>query len=428
MDVDTLAEIPHRAFEQATEILRKDLLFGLTDERLGNLTINLQVPDNTADATPGYGLLAAHRDQSWVLMHLIMGDEKLYLHFFDNGGLIRRLPAISWLNKVEAFKRCMFILIHSLAGMPKEGTELASFKVANLPGEMRSFYSMFGYLTILGRTTANSHHNLHFLPQCVSNLILRFHYSVADLERWIVSQVYSREDSHWGAYFFSSHGRRWSSSRFSKILIDCFFPVTGARIGLQAFNNIMPAIAIHYLAGKKTVSRLSVLSDQMGHTADTGSRLYGRTTGGHHQLTHSFCHNTLDFCTNLHKLWGFDGLVPNIKRSKSFRQSIVHSENLTILRTFSELKDMVENLQNTLKARNSKLDALLQYLHRTGPLSVVPPSIPSAASSPSSHAKTITIPEVVHARSAAKPESCREEEMSDQGSDVEMVIIYLPFF
>ena len=384
MDVNRLAEVPHDAFKQATALLSEHILFGLGDDILGDLPLDLNEPDDTSNTTPGYGRLATSRDPQWRLMRHIMDTPSIFDEFFNVHDGIRKIHGSNvtkWLQKIEEFKSFIFILLHWLSGMPKRGTELIRLKIANIANRTRNFYSMYGYMAILGlynKTSANTGRDnvtLHFIPQAVGNIILRFYYSAANVERWLVSELYhgvagGQVDPHWDAYFFSSCGRRWTADKLSKILKDRCEAIMGVEIGLQRFRHIIPAITTHYSIGSQASPTFSIMHDQMGHGVDTGETIYARTTDGHHHLTNTFCHNSLDFCMDIHRLWGFHESIPSIDQSHLFRRVIV--EKLSGVAAI-RLQEEFSSIRSEMATLNTKLDLIIGLLSptngtRTNPL------------------------------------------------------------
>ena len=333
MDIDKYVEVIHYTYQEAKELLQQDLLFGLSDEQLGHIVFDQSKADDTSDNTPGHGILGTERDGNWTLMKHIMENKELFDQFFDDvGGIpkLRRSRALMFLEKIAHFRRLEYVLIHWLSGMPKRGTEAIRFKIVNLADRMRNFNFMFNHLAVVGlynKTSANTGKDnvtLHFLPPSIATLIQRFYYFVADLERWIVGELFSPAEvsRDWPVYLFSSYGKRWTSQMLSDALQNQFNKVMGERINLQQFRHILPGITTHYNIGSPEGSVLSIQAHQMGHSKDSDARLYSRTTDGHHQLTNQFCHDSLDFCTRVHKLWGFYGDTPSVEESRIYRKSI----------------------------------------------------------------------------------------------------------
>jgi hypothetical protein len=333
LDIDKFVEVIHYTYREAKELLQQDLLFGLSDEQLGHIVFDRSKVDDTSDNMPGHGILGTERDRNWTLMKHIMESKDLFNQFFDDiGGIpkLRRGRALMFLEKIAHFRRLEYVLIHWLSGMPKRGTEAIRFKIVNLADRMRNFYFMFNHLSVVGlhnKTSANTGKDnvtLHFLPPTIATLIQRFYYFVADLERWIVGELFSPAEvsRDWAVYLFSSYGKRWTSQMLSDALQNQFNKVMGERINLQQFRHILPGITTHYNIESPEGSVLSIQAHQMGHSKDSDARLYSRTTDGHHQLTNQFCHNALDFCTRVHKLWGFYGDTPSVEKSRTYRKSI----------------------------------------------------------------------------------------------------------
>ena len=370
MDVDKFAEVIHETYKEVETVLQEDLLFGLDDEKLGNITFDRAILDNTGNSKPGYGILATERDQGWILMEHIMQTEQLFTNFFhdldaDGKPKLRRERGLEFLEKIAHFKRLLFILMHFLSGMPKRGTEVVKFKIANLANRMRNFYLMYNHLAIVGlynKTSANTGKDnvtLHFLPHSISNLIQRFYYFVGDLERWMVQKLFPSEVSaNWPVYFFSSYGKRWTSKTLSDILQKQFERLMGIPLNLQQLRHILPAISDHYSITSPTLSGFSLLHHQMGHSSDIGGRFYSRTTDGHHQLTNQFCHDSLDFCTRIHKLWGFHD-IPSIEDSRAYRESIADKFTGAEEKAF---RDQIQSMNVKLDKQKEANDRILDEL------------------------------------------------------------------
>ena len=259
--------------------------------------------------------------------------------------------------------------MHFLSGMPKRGTEVVKFKIGNLANSMRNFYLMYNYLATVGlynKTSANTGKDnvtLHFLPHSIAILIWRFYYFVGDLERWVVEKLLPLSDvsANWPLYFFCSYGKRWTSKTLSDILQKQFEKLMGIHINLQQLRHILPAISAHYSIEAPTMfSDFSLPDHQMGRSADIGGRFYSRTTDWHHQLTNKFCHDSLDFCTRVHKLWGFHGDILSVEDSYAYWKSIANKLTGAEEKAF---RDQIQSLNIKLDKQKETNDRILDELH-----------------------------------------------------------------
>ncbi|KAF9472812.1 hypothetical protein BDN70DRAFT_937909 [Pholiota conissans] len=365
MDVEDFAASIHKTYDEAAKLLSDDLLFGLSDDQLGGKIFSQSVADDTSNSTPGYGILGAERDENWTLMRHMMDLDDLRNGFFDNINdklKLCRWEATQYLDKVGHFKRLIFFLLHCLAGTMR-GTEYIRLKIANVTNRMRNFYSMYDHLAMLGlynKTSANTGRDnvtLHFLPPALSILIQKFFFFVADVERWIVCEISPEITTDWAIYFFTSHGKRWTSQMLSDALSDQFERTMNRHINLQRFRHIMPAIVAHFGIGMSQVSGVSIPDHQLGHSQDTGDRIYSRTSDCFHHLTHRFCHDSLEFSQQVHQLWGFDSEVPSLERSSSYRKSILDK-----LSGFTEqqYRDKITSIGSKLDEQQKVNEMLLQ--------------------------------------------------------------------
>ena len=135
----------------------------------------------------------------------------------------------------------------------------------------------------------------------------------------------------------------------------------GIHINLQQLRHILPAISAHYSIELPTMfSDFSLPDHQMGRSADIGGRFYSRTTDGHHQLTNKFCHDSLDFCTRVHKLWGFHGDIPSVEDSYAYWKSIANKLTGAEEKAF---RDQIQFMNIKLDKQKETNDRILDELH-----------------------------------------------------------------
>jgi hypothetical protein len=327
MDVTHFLEVLHDTYKEADDILRKDLLFGLTDEQLG-VDCSTILVDNLGDSTPGYGVLATERDTDWKIMKYIMETQEVYNKFYyevDGRRHPRKQAQLDYLTKCTKFRKLLYILIHWLAGMPKRASEEARFRIANTLNRLQSICFLYGHIGVIGRyckTSARTGHDkatLHFLPTSVATLLRRFYASVANVEAIMVDDVGCQPDTHWQAFLFTDKGKRLKSSHLSKEFQKRFPKYPSITLGVETLCQIIPAIAEEFGVGKlsSVPERNPAIAQQMAHSNDIHNRLYARVRNGHPDFTTKFCCDTLSFSKALHEFWGFGEAGPNLDMAKA---------------------------------------------------------------------------------------------------------------
>ena len=137
--------------QRAGNILRDDLLMGLTDDVLDisdDLDLSNCVEDLRSDQL-GYGFLgiqADHHERLAAIMQKLMEHAAFSEFFFDDGKKIRfhRGSCRQWLLSAEKFKEIVYVIIHITAGLPKRSTEEVRIKLVNVTGCDRNLLCMLG--------------------------------------------------------------------------------------------------------------------------------------------------------------------------------------------------------------------------------------------------------------------------------------------
>lgn len=275
----------------------------------------------------GQGVLVSEMRACWAPMKIIMDSIRLRQKYFiqaSNGKLLPRIEAWEeYVEDIEVFKEHFYFLFHQLSGMPKRGTEEIRAKIVDTSFQGRNLMYLFEHLACVGdynkssRNTGNDKLTLHFLPRPLEYVLRRFQASVAVIGAWAVDVVLdSVKDPHYSCYLFSSKGQRWTSPRLSSILqrLSAQYLPGGISLGMSCLRHILLGIAEHYhLSNFLEHATDGILHSQLGHTADTGNRMYARGHQDHPQLTNPVVHQTIAFCDLWHELLGFKDDPPNLQ-------------------------------------------------------------------------------------------------------------------
>jgi hypothetical protein len=305
------------AYHRAKDILENKLLMGLTDKEIGVSLDFSDVVDKLGDETPGYGFLRdAKIRKGMETMKAFLDHPKTKGHFLINTGTQQRfkpVPCLQYLKHAEDFKELIYLLIHCLAGMPKRGSEERRYKIYNILERIRNLFRMLGRLAIIGnysKTTALSEYDratLHFIPECIAKLIIRYFSLVAGVENIFVGRFCPGRKDNYQCYLFSSFGKRWRKDKLTSILRR----ETG--YGLAQLRHILPGLVEHYqLDAAIRLGQVSPGHRQQAHGPDIGGRLYSRTMDTHSKLTNPMIHDTLYLCDRWEGLMGFSTDDPTV--------------------------------------------------------------------------------------------------------------------
>lgn len=306
-----------KIYERATILLQDKILMGLSDKEFGiSLDIN-SIVDDLTNFKSGYGFISSNgfRLSFESIMKVFISNPKTAGHFQVPGKNAGYKPhaCVSWLCHVKEFKELIYVLVHFIAGLPKRGTEEALLKLFNALGRLRNLFMMGSRLALVGNysktsaMTGSDKVTLHFIPECVSLLLLRFWKLASALEVEFVGQFCRDRTANYQCYLFSSLGHRWSGPRFSQILKR----ETGLTI--SQIRQMLPALVNHYHLSripKKSKAAVSASHQGMGHFPDAHNRLYGRSYQSHPQLTHDLIYEVMDFSDVYHAFWGFSLKTP----------------------------------------------------------------------------------------------------------------------
>ena len=307
---------------RAARLLRDELLFGLTDDELRIPSTHYgNIIDELASETPGYCFLndPAFRKGMEVLK-VFMSLPRFRDNFYIRAGsrliwIPRRCK--QYLECVKEFKELVYLLVHILAGMPKRGSEEWRTKVFNTLELVRNVFHMLERLALIGNYAKTSSIEeldrlmLHFIPNCVAQLILQFFALMADIEKRFVNMFYDRRRKDWECFLFSSFGRPWTLVQLSSILKREMKRYLSIPYGLADLCHIIPAIAEHY-GIMIPISGDTVGDHQQVHSRRLAGCLYSRTAGVHPKLNSNLVHSTMSFCDHWQRLMGFSCDEPKI--------------------------------------------------------------------------------------------------------------------
>jgi len=345
-----MTQMYHAVFREMVDVLDQKLLFGAGDTILGPLMKPDDIVDKLHEHVIGHGVLVSEMKTAWNPIKFIMGNDKLCQTYFYVGpnGIPLPKPAAweKYLDAVERFKELFYFLFHQLTGMPKRGSEEIRIKIVDTSFRGRNVMYLLNRLACVGdysktsRNAGNDKLTLHFFPRVLEMVLRRFQSSVASINAWVIDEVlpFRTVDTHHHCYLFSSKGKRWTSDHLSCIIQTVTAEHLPGQVSLNisSLRHILPGIADHYNISNLLTRADNVLHGQMGHTQDTGDRLYARAVQDHPQLTSSMTHKTMSFCDLWQELFGFDGDHPDEEAALQLQQ--VYTQGLSSSRkTLSNL-------------------------------------------------------------------------------------------
>jgi hypothetical protein len=350
---DRLSNTCFNLYHRMKQILQQDLLLGLSEHDFGQSDIGFySIVDKLTERQPGYGfLLSAKLRKGLSTLQVFMDNPKTKGHFQTRNGsslIFNARSCRKYLQASEQFKQLMYALIHTLAGMPKRSSEERRFKIFNTTGQLRNLFNMLNRLAIIGnysKTSALSEFDrasLHFVPECIADLIIRYFSRVADVEKIFVKMFCPNRKENYECYLFSSFGQRWKKDRLSSILKR----EMGFTVG--QLRHIIPGILDQYgLDAPLRTLHDSVVHKQKGHSRGVAGRLYSRTIDLPSKLTNSDIHDALFICERWEGFMGFSGTEPKLMTEESmlaFAMGPAHEEERELTRAVRELLAKLEVL------------------------------------------------------------------------------------
>lgn len=344
LSVISVIKMYHAVYRDMVTILHQRLLFGASDTMLQPLKNPKDIVDMPHVQVMGAGVLVSEMDACWIPMKVIMNDDTLRNKYFSQGLDGKLLPdAAAWeeyLEDIDAFKEHFYFLFHQISGMPKRGSEEIRLKLVDTSFRRRNFMYLFQRLACIGdynkssRNTGNDKLTLHFLPRPLEFVLRRFQASVATIGAWAVRAVLSHEeDTHYQCYFLSSKGQRWTSPRLSSILqrLSAKHLPGNISLGMNALRHVLPGIAEHYHISEFLDNASSdILHAQLGHTAETGNRMYARGHQDHPQMTNPLVHRTMSFSDLWHELLGFKKNPPDEAEALLLQEAFTQKKESSI--------------------------------------------------------------------------------------------------
>jgi len=380
LSTTSLTRMYHQVFHQISTLLYEDLLFGLKESSLPPLRKSQDIVDNPNHYVIGQGFLISEASNPWVLIRTIFQSQNLLHAYFTPGiegpPIPRQSAWMDYLAKVEKFKEGFYFLFHQVVGMPKRGSEEIRIRVADTSFGPRNIYYMFDHIACVGMYSKTSHNSgkdkltVHFLPKSLELLLRHFYTSVATVEAWAVDQFIDTPDPFYRFYLFSSMGQQWKAEKLSQILQKLSCCHLGTSLNMNQLRHILPGIADHYaISNLPDAYSQSTMHAQLGHTADTGHRLYARKLNEHPQLTAHLAKSMLDFCMSWQKLWGFSGEKPDMATAMAIqrigstttinpRLGPSDSETTALKAQLSSIQASLLSLQNLVSQSTSDLQGL----------------------------------------------------------------------
>ncbi|KAG1741733.1 hypothetical protein EDD22DRAFT_958991 [Suillus occidentalis] len=405
LSVTSITQMYHSVYRDMVRILEENLLLGASDADLQPLKAPEEITDKPHEHVLGHGILVSEMQAAWNLMKFIMSDKKLLKKYFtiDSSGypVPQRGAWEQYLEDIEAFKECFYFLFHQIPGMPKRGAEEIRAKIVDTSFRSRNLMYLFRRLACIGdynkssRNSGNDKLTLHFLARPLEIVLRRFQASVASIGTWAIDLVLPAEsiDPHHHCYLLSSKGQRWTSERLSRILQRLTRKYLPGKVSLNmsSLRHILPGIAEHYRISDVLTPRTDdVLHSQLGHSQNTGDRMYARAHDDHPRLTSAMVHRTMQFCDLWQELFGFKEDIPDEDNALSLQALYAHRQSsskntLSLLWTSSPIAasnpdSMLLQNHNLLKETQNLRAALAQLTGMVSSISEV--VLPSATAAP----------------------------------------------
>lgn len=343
LSVTSMTTMFHSVYREMVRILNEDLLFGASDSALQHLKGPEDIVDKPHQHVTGHGVLVSEMQAAWNPVKLIMGNERLLNKYFTVDSTGNSVPRkASWeeyLALVEKFLEHFYFLFHQISGMPKRGSEEIRLKIVDTSFRTRNMMYLLQRLACIGdynkssRNSGNDKLTLHFLPRPLEVILRRYQASVSSIGAWATDQVLPPEaiDPHHHYYLLSSKGQRWTSERLTRILQQLTARYLPGKVSLNmsSLRHILPGIAEHYQISDALPRTDDILHAQLGHSQDTGDRMYGRVFQDHPQLTGPMVRRNLAFCNLWQELLGFNGELPNEKAALSLQASYSQKQSFS---------------------------------------------------------------------------------------------------
>lgn len=343
VDVAKISKMVVDIFQEATAILENDILMGIADETFGGVMKFDNMVDHLRNRDPNYGFLT-HPDFCLSLERVVkvfMEDDRTkekFTYSTKDGIFYHPQFYNKWLHNTERFKQLFYVMFHIVTSLPKRGSEEALMKAFNIVGRERSAFWLADQFAIVGNYSKTSSITgadkltLQFLPPCLSHLYLRFWKICSSLEKeFIETAIPSTRHTNFNAYMLSSWGESWTSARLSTILRKETKAHLGVELGLNELRHLIPATITHFHVSaathhstRKTETEISHQS--MGHSGDSGSRLYACTDDSHPTLTADHIFDVSDDAKSLHTFWGFSSNPPIAQSAKDMERWLVSKD------------------------------------------------------------------------------------------------------
>jgi hypothetical protein len=376
-------------YEEASMILSNNLLFGFSDNELGvNLDFSTITDDLQCD-TVGYGFAtqSGFTKHRWSLIKAVLtnpkGEGTLWIDV-DGKTHWKKSSCVDWLQRATRFKEIIYFLLHCLGGMPKRESEERRYRLWNTRERMRNFYWLLHKLAIVGmysKTTAitgTDKLTLHFSPDCVSNLFLRFLTLCTHTESFLIGMYFPERD-HSTSAVFTTLGQRWLPGHGSKVIQEMTLEYLGHRINLQQLRHCLPAIADHLNLTYASPSGDLVSDFQSGRGSDIGQRIYARSKDVHPGLTPRIVHEVYNFSMKWHDVFGFGSPHPTRMSGEQIlvaaKPEVGAVASLTMEMT--SLTAEISTLTNKMTSLETMMSRILSYLEPSqtaNPHPSVPPS------------------------------------------------------
>ncbi|KII84491.1 hypothetical protein PLICRDRAFT_179317 [Plicaturopsis crispa FD-325 SS-3] len=360
----------HQAYDDAVKILTEDLLMGMTEQQWQSTCTFDSIQDNPNNRAFGYGFLyeQGFRMDIEHVGRILTNTPKLRDMFFhaptEPGGayILNRERGLQWLKSDESFWERMYLLHHVPTGSPKRTHEEALIRVVNMDGRLRHVYKIHDKIAIVGDynkttgTKGSDKATLHFLPEAVANLVLRYYRIASAIEEYLVLHCCPKRTPNYHCYLYRSFGVRWTAARLGKTLFKMSKKYFKVGFTVSEMRHILPAIVDHFgLVGaiQRRLKGNFVHDKNSGHSTALAAQLYAKVHGMHQGLNAWYIFETLEYSEGHQGFYGFGSAIPQVVTLESLEQFLGKAEPTDV---------KIGNIQKSLEQRLESLTIMVQNL------------------------------------------------------------------
>ena len=360
MIFDDIKKFVFDRLEAAKLILEQEVLFGHTFEELGYKCGNIK--DVLRHPKIDYSFITS-RENGFVkfqdrLLNVLLKDRLIRPFFVKRvrGGKIEwnKDGCKKWLKRTKAFLETLLPVIHIAYDQPARAEELATMLIKNRINAMRSVYFSRELVMLAGgysktrSTTGKDKLIARFLPEEVSDLLIKYLSLVRPMEAFIAEEIDCEAFENYEKMLFTDEERAWDGERLSNIFLREMNAWGPASMGFREYRQLIK------LFMRKKLKELNwdededdVRDKQAGHGSRTAGLRYDLTSDDMAGLTPDELLAFFRVSQEWHRLLGF--------KSKIESRMTISQEN-------EEGKKRAREGENEIRERLEKVEERLSKL------------------------------------------------------------------